>query len=210
MTTPQEQPRHATVLDATERQVARVYAEALLGAAEKRGQAAEIREDLDLLIREVLDRDPMLEVFLSSAAVGRERKKEALQKAFAGRASEVLTNFLYVLNDHDRLNLLRGVAAAYRDLYDRKAGRMRVRVASAVPLDDGQRERLRQELQAAFGKEPILDARTDPDLLGGLVVQVDDWVYDASVRTQLENIRKQLIERSSHEIQSGRNRFRAD
>jgi F-type H+-transporting ATPase subunit delta len=209
MTTPQEQPRHATVLDDTEQHVARVYAEALLGAAEKGGQAAEILEDLDALVREVFARDPKLEAFLASAAVGRERKREAIDKAFAGRASGILLNFLNVLNAHDRLNLLRGVAATYHDLYERRAGRMRVRVASAVPLADDQQERLRHELRAAFGREPVLEARTDPDLLGGLVVQVDDWVYDASVRTRLDNIRKQLIERSSYEIQSGRNRFGA-
>jgi F-type H+-transporting ATPase subunit delta len=50
----------------------------------------------------------------------------------------------------------------------------------------------------------------DPSLLGGLVVRTGDYVYDASVRTRLETIRKQLIERSSHEIQTGRDRFYAD
>ena len=50
-------------------------------------------------------------------------------------------------------------------------------------------------------------ASVEPELLGGLVVQVDDWVYDASVRTRLDILRKQLVERSSHAIQSGRDRF---
>ena len=53
----------------------------------------------------------------------------------------------------------------------------------------------------------MLATKIDPDLLGGLVVRVGDWLYDASVRTQLETIRNQIIARSSHEIQSGRNRF---
>ena len=78
---------------------------------------------------------------------------------------------------------------------------------SAVPLDEGQLERLRQELRADFRREPILTAVVDPELLGGLVVRVGDWVYDASVRTRIETVRNQLIERSSHEIQLGRDRF---
>jgi F-type H+-transporting ATPase subunit delta len=208
MTTPHEPAKHTTVLDDTEQHVARVYAEALLGAAQQKGRAAEVLEELQGLVRDVLDRDPKIELFLSSAAVGRERKKQALRDAFAGRASDLLINFLFVLNEHDRLNLLRAVAASYREQYDRMAGRMHVRLASAVPLADDEQERLRQELRAAFGREPIFEVRTDPNLLGGLVVQVDDWVYDASVRTRLDNLSKQLIERSSYEIQSGRDRFR--
>ena len=61
----------------------------------------------------------------------------------------------------------------------------------------------------AYGKEPVLHTRVDPDLLGGLVVRVGDWLYDASVRTRLADIRDQVIQRSSHEIQSGRDRFRS-
>ena len=56
-------------------------------------------------------------------------------------------------------------------------------------------------------REPVLIPKVDPDILGGLIVQVGDWRYDASVRHQLDIIRNQLIESSSHEIQVGRDRF---
>jgi F-type H+-transporting ATPase subunit delta len=209
MTDIREQARHTTVLDDDTRHVGRIYAEALYTAAENQGQAAEVLDELEALV-DLFHREPRLELFLSSAAVGRERKAEALRQAFQGRASDVLTRFLLVLNEHDRLNVLRAVVGAYRDLHDLKSGRIRVRVESAVPLPDDQQERLRQELRQALGREPVLQTRIDPDLLGGLVVRVDDWIYDASVRGRLDNFQKQLIERSSHEIQSGRNRFRAD
>jgi len=55
--------------------------------------------------------------------------------------------------------------------------------------------------------EPVLQETVDPDLLGGMVVRILDWVYDASVRARLQMLRNQLIERSSHGIQSGRDRF---
>src|SRR5262249_56227312 len=96
---------------------------------------------------------------------------------------------------------------AYGDRGDRGAGGMGVEVRSAAPLDDDQRDRLRRELQETFHLEPLLETEVDPELLGGMLVRVGDWVYDASVRTQLETIRNQIIARSSHEIQSGRNRF---
>jgi F-type H+-transporting ATPase subunit delta len=204
-----EQVRHETVLDDTTRHVARVYAEALYNAADKVGEAGEVLEELDALVGQVFGRDPGAEVFLASPSVSRDRKREALRKAFEGRASQVLVNFLYVLNDHDRLELLRAAARAYRELYDQRSGRLPVHVSSAVPLAEEQQERLRNELRQVFGREPVLQTRVDPELLGGLVVRVEDWVYDASVRTRLETIEKQLIERSSHEIQGGRDRFRS-
>jgi F-type H+-transporting ATPase subunit delta len=199
--------RHETVLDNTGQRVAKVYAEALLRAAAQRGQAADVLEELQALVGEVFRREPALELFLSSPAVGRDRKAAVLRQTFEGRTSDLLLDFLYVLNSHDRLEILRGVAGLYRDLYDRGENRMQVLVRSAVPLADDQRERLTGELRAAFGKEPIVHSSVEPDLLGGLVVQVDDWVYDSSVRTRLDNLRKQLVERSSHAIQSGRDRF---
>ncbi len=204
---PEEALRHETVLDNVGQRVAKVYAEALLRAASRHGRAAEVLAELHGLVDDVFRRDPAVERFLASPAVGRERKADVIKETFEGRASELLVDFLYVLNSRDRLDVLRAVARVYNDLFDRRENRMRVSVRSAVPLADGQRERIAEELRSSFGKEPVLHASVEPALLGGLVVQVDDWVYDASVRTRLEMIRKQLIENSSHALQSGRDRF---
>ena len=204
---PTELPHHETVLDDATRHVARVYAEALLNAAAKAGRDTDILRELEGLVGEVFARDPAIEGFLASAAIDRTRKAAVLRDAFEGRSDELLVNFLHVLNEHDRLDALRAVAAVYRELYDDRSGRMKVNVTSAAPLTDEQQDRLRHQLREQFHREPILHARVDPDLLGGLVVQVGDWVWDASVRTQVDEIREQVIERSTHAIQSGRNRF---
>jgi F-type H+-transporting ATPase subunit delta len=200
-------PLHPTVLDVGTQRVAKVYAEALYQAAAKRNQIDEVLEELESLVQDVFRADPQLEAFLSSSAIGRDRKKSIIQSAFGSRASELFVNGLLVLNDHERLDLLRPIVAAYRDLREQRSGRIRVQVASAVPLPDDQQDRLRNELREAFHKEPVLETKIDPDLLGGMVVRVGDWVYDYSVRAQLETIRNQIIARSSHEIQSRRDRF---
>jgi len=193
--------------DVRAERIARVYAVALLNAAEKRSQADVVLGELATLLRDVFQKHPPLEEFLASGAVGRNRKRAVIQHAFAGRADEVFVNFLQVLNDHDRLDLLPAILAAAQALRDERARRVRVEVESAVPLPADQREQLIQQLRAGLGKEPILESRIEPDLIGGLVVRVGDWVYDASVRTQFQKIRNQLIERSSYEIQSRRDRF---
>jgi F-type H+-transporting ATPase subunit delta len=187
--------------------VAKVYAESLYGAAAKQNQAKQVLDELQSLVGEVYKADPKIEVFLTSAIVGRDRKADLIKNVFSTRSSETFSNFLSVLNDHDRLDLLRPILTAYRELFDERSGHIHVHVRSAQPLPDDQRERLVLELKKAFQRDPILESRVEPDLLGGLVVQVGDWLYDASVRSNLETLRNQIIERSSHEIQSGRDRF---
>jgi len=202
--TEQLQVRHRTVLDDDGRHAARVYAEALYRVAESRSKVEELGEELHALVHELLPRTPELELLLASAALSRDREKEVLDRIFRGKCSDTLVDFLQVLNKHDRLDILRAVAAAYEQLVDRKSGRVMVQVRSAVPLNDDQRGRLSRTVQEVTTREPVLQDSVDPDLLGGMVVQVGDWVYDASVRTKLGTIRSQLIERSSHGIERDR------
>jgi F-type H+-transporting ATPase subunit delta len=193
--------------DVRTQRVARVYAEALLNAAERQGQAGAVLDEFQSLVADVFRSNPEIESYLASGAVGRNRKAEVLRRTFEGRASAVFLNFLNVLNDHERLDLLRPVFAEYRRLLDQRAGRYVARVKSAVALTDDQRARLRDEIKKVFPGDPILEESVEAELLGGLVVQVGDWLFDASVRSSLASLMNQLIESSSHEIQSRRDRF---
>jgi F-type H+-transporting ATPase subunit delta len=196
-------------MDVGSQRIGKVYAEALLNTAEQKGRASEILQEFDALVIDLFRRDPDLEKFFASSAIGHDRKQEILEKTFKGRADDVFVDFLLVLNKHDRLDVIRAVHAAYRELFDERAGRIRVQVRSAVPLATDQAEALRQEIRSKFAKEPVLDARVDPDLIAGMVVQVGDWRLDSSVQCRLRNIHDQLVERSSYEIQSRRDRFRS-
>jgi F-type H+-transporting ATPase subunit delta len=190
--------RHETVMDAGSQRVARVYAAALLDAADQRQQTDQVLGELASLVEDVYRADPQFEAFLASGAISRKPKEEVLRRAFGGKASETFLNFLLVLNDHQRLELVRAIFQSARQLRDERAGRLPVLVTSAAPLADDQREQLQHDLRARYDKDPVLTLRVDPALLGGLVVRVGDWLFDASVRARLENIRKQLIERGSH------------
>jgi F-type H+-transporting ATPase subunit delta len=195
------------VADVSAQRVARVYAQALLQAADKQGQADAIFEELDSLVRDVFAEQPQFETLLSSAAAGRKARAGILQAVFAGRASQLFFNFLLVLNDQERLDLLRAIRAAYEELNDQRCARIRVQVESAVPLADAQKTHLQKRIQETFHLQPIVETKVDAGLLGGLRVRLGDWLYDASVRSRLNEIRHQIIARSSHEIQSERDRF---
>src|SRR6266851_4210850 len=173
--------------------VARVYAEALLNAANKRGKGDAILDELDALVHDLFRAQPMLEGFLSSGAIRRDQKDGVIRRAFEAHADPLFLDFLLVLNHHERLDLLRGVWSCYRELHDERARRIRVKVRTAAALTREQEERLKTELHDTFRLEPILDVQIDPGLLGGMLVQVGDWRYDGSVRNRLDRLCKQLL-----------------
>jgi F-type H+-transporting ATPase subunit delta len=93
-------------------------------------------------------------------------------------------------------------------LYDVLRGRVRVRVTTPTPLDPAQVAQIEGSLRAMLGGEPVLESSVDPQLIGGAVLRVGDTVYDGSIARQLQSVRQQMIDRSIHEIQSRRDRFR--
>jgi F-type H+-transporting ATPase subunit delta len=205
MTPPSPKEYHDKA-DVSARRIAKVYAAALLDAAEKHGQAEAVLAELDALVRDVFDKEPRLELLLSSAAIGRHARHASLQRIFAGRASPTFTNFMHVLNDHERLDLLRPILTAATAMYDERHRRLRVFVYSAVTLPDDIRQRLETGVRAFFHLEPVLVPQIDPGVLGGLKVRIGDIQYDATVRSKLDHLRDQILTRSSHEIQSRRDR----
>jgi F-type H+-transporting ATPase subunit delta len=130
-----------------------------------------------------------------------------LRKVFDGRATSIFIQFLMVLNEHGRGGLLRSVLTEFQSIRDQRHGVVPVEVWSAVELDDVQQENLRQHVTTLVDGDPVIYSKVDPSLLGGLVVQVHDTVYDSSVRTKLRRMRDLMIQRSANEIQSRRDQF---
>ena len=205
MSNPLEDARLFKKVDVSAERVARVYAESLFKAA---GSEVEtVGEELHDLVYVAFKKLPDLYAFFSSGTIATSTKKELIEKYFYGQASDSLVNFLQVLNNHNRLALLPTIAGSYRELVDEKNKRVPVFVTSAVALDDGQREALKKQLNSLFHFEPMLEETIDPELLGGLVVRVGDWQFDGTAKARLNQLKNQLLERSSHEIQGRRDRF---
>ena len=193
--------------DPSAMQIARVYASAFLEAAKSTVGVDAALEEGQSFVDDVLAKNAEFERLLVSPMVKQNVKVKLIDRTVAGRGSDFFTNFLRVLARHDRLDLLPSILQAARIQNERQSGRKRVSVKTAKPLTEESRQAISDRLKAAFAFEPILEAETDPSLIGGLVIRVDDTVYDSSLRTRLKQLRSRLRERSLHEIQSGRNRF---
>jgi F-type H+-transporting ATPase subunit delta len=199
-------PRESSFDRETQR-LARVYAKALFEAAAERNEVTAIQDELGAFFQEVMPVDPSLAAFFRSGSLGRDRRADIVRKVLLPHVSELVGNLLMVLNEHERLDMFRAVGASYLALCNESAGRVTVQVRTPVELTDPQRDSLLQKLRQTLNQEAVLEETVDPSLLGGITLKVGDLFYDASVRTRLQEIRKQLIARSSNEIQSGRDRF---
>jgi F-type H+-transporting ATPase subunit delta len=200
--------RQETVLDTSAQQLANVYAKAFLGASEKAGQTDRLVEEFDSLIKDVLDRFPQFDSLLTTGKLTADNRIGIIDQVFGKRASPLVLSFLKVLAEHERLPHLRAIQRAIRDQYTALRQRVRVEISTAAPLEDGQLGKLTGSLRNMLGAEPEVHHSVNPDLIGGLVVRIGDTVYDGSVLTQLNRLREQIIDRSVHEIQSRRDRFR--
>jgi F-type H+-transporting ATPase subunit delta len=180
-----------------DKRIARVYAEALMASAAKENAVQAVGEELDDLTHSIIGKHPHLREFFGSPVIHRHKKTPVLSAGLEGNVSKLLRNFLLTLNNNGRLGLVRQIREAYESMLDRSAGRVRVKVKTAVPLGDEQQAALKKTLADALKREPILNLSVDPDLLGGVVVRIGDRVIDTSVRTRIQTLRAQLLERGS-------------
>lgn len=199
----------ATVFDETATELARTYGEALVNAAEKEGQAEDLLNELDELRDDIWLTQPRFVDLLTSGTLRPEDRDRVLVRTFEGRALPLVVKFLRVLNRHARLDLFPAILAEARAIWDRRQNRRPVTVRSAQPLDEGQQAALRERIGQMLAATPIVRWEVDPDLIGGLVVQVGDDVYDASVRSRLRQLRRKLVEGKIHDLQARRDQFSA-
>lgn len=173
--------------------LARRYAKALLeiGIAQQTYDA--LGKELDRAA-DTLRSSPELRNALENPVFSLEKRKLIMDELSRRLAlSKTVRNFIMLLLDKGRINALPDIARVHRTLIDEHAGRMRATVTSARPLDPMLETRLKTALEKSSGKVVLFDKREDPAILGGLVTQLGDTVYDGSVRTQLQQLRDELL-----------------
>jgi len=186
--------------------VSRVYADALLDAAPV-GQTAELIEEFDSFVNEVLVRHPEFRTLLNSAMISRDEKLAVLDRTMTKSASPTFANFLSVLAKHERLDLLADILDQTQRQFEIRSGQQRVQIISGRTLTPAAIINIQRQLEQTLPFQPIVEVSVDPHLLGGLVIRVGDTVYDGSLRSRVKQLRERLRQRSIHEIQSGRDRF---
>lgn len=198
---------HDTVFDVSAERLARVYAEAALDAAGGPAEQDALMAELESLRDDVLKRQPRLQELFASGLISTDDKLAMIDRLFAGRASTTLLNFLKVLTRHGRLGMIRDVVGAARKMWETRSGRIPVELETANALTPELEQEILVALKRVLGGEPIVSASINPDLIAGFVIRAHDRVYDGSIRTRLEAMRRGMIARATEAIQTGPQRF---
>ncbi|MBM4384807.1 MAG: ATP synthase F1 subunit delta [Deltaproteobacteria bacterium] len=171
----------------------RRYARALFSIASEDGSVAAVRAELRGL-GALLEASPELrDVLLQPLHSAAERRRVLEGVAEKLGASSLLRRFYSYLIDQRRLVAFDQIEAEFVRLADEAAGKKKARVKSAQPLSADQQARLARALSARAGTTVELEVEVDPALVGGLVAQIGDTVYDGSLRTQLTQLRSTLL-----------------
>ncbi len=199
----------ARAVDIAVERVAGVYAQAILEAADKKGCRAEVIEQLESFVRDVLPQVPRAVEIFDSPKVPVEQKQAVIERIAAGRMQPTAVHALHVLARHGRLGIVAQVVAAARSLADEMAGLQRATFTTATVLSEEQQRHLVGEIEQALGVRLAPAFAVDPELIGGLVFKIGDTVYDQSIATGLAKLGGNLHRRTIHEIQYGRDRLTA-
>ena len=188
------------------RAIASLYARSYLDAAKENG-VGDADLELASFVDEVFAQNLQFRSILVSDSISRDDKLGLIDRALVAKCSGFFANFLKVLVRHGRIGLVEQIREVVAEVQEELAGQRRVQVRSAKPLSDDSRSRITEQLKSKLGFDPILNESIEESLIGGLVIQVGDTVYDSSLRTRIKTLAGRLTERTLNEIQSGRDRF---
>jgi F-type H+-transporting ATPase subunit delta len=171
-------------------EIARVYARSLFEVAQEQEKLDEVRDQIGEFA-DALSESRELQTFFFSPYFSTEEKKQGLDKALDG-AEDIVGNFLAVLIENHRMPALfrirREIDAMWQDVNQL----LPVQITSAIELDEAVTKQIGDEIGRQTGRTVELTSTVDPDVLGGLIVRVGNSILDASIRTRLERLRKQV------------------
>jgi ATP synthase F1 delta subunit len=171
-------------------EIARVYAQALFEAARDADKLDEIHEQLDAFA-EAMESSNDMRVFFFSPYFSSTEKREAISAAISG-AEDELVNFLELLAEKHRMPAIFQIRRRLDDLWAEAKKRLEVTLTSAVELDSDVVGKVGAEIERQTDREIDMTAEVDPEILGGLVLKVGNRVLDASLRSKLERLRKEV------------------
>ena len=171
--------------------VVRGYAKAMVSIAEAEGELEPVEEQVYAFAKMVEKRAKVREALIDPE-LPNENKRILIGEVLGERANPVAVNLLGMLVEQGRARDIGRIAESLAEVAAERRQQVVGEVRSAVPLTDAQRRRLAEALSSATGRTVEVRVIVDPDLVGGVVAQVGDVIFDGSIRSRLDEAKQQL------------------
>jgi F-type H+-transporting ATPase subunit delta len=169
----------------------RRYATALLKSAEDEKSLDKVFSDIESM-KKTFEDSKELVLILANPVVRKEKKLDILQELFKGRIHGLIWRFILLLSEKDRLELIPGIAFDFIRQYNVHSGIMEVQIISAFELEATQKKNIVSALEKNTGMQIKPTFQQNPELIGGLIVRIEDTVIDGSVKHKLEQLKHTL------------------
>lgn len=173
--------------------VARRYASALADVVVKNGDTENVQTELRQWETMIVSNRDLLEV-LGNPSIQQESKEKVLESLIArANPTKTTANFLRILARNGRLTDIAEINQKFASVLEERSGGVSARVTSARPLSAMQQSEIKTNLEKMTGKRVSPTFAVDDTIIGGVVTRIGSTVYDGSVKTQLENLKQQMI-----------------
>ncbi|UCH83596.1 MAG: ATP synthase F1 subunit delta [Candidatus Latescibacterota bacterium] len=173
--------------------IAQRYAKALHDAALAAGKADEVFADTQSLLALKTD-DRSFQHFIESPQVLTDEKVRVIKTILEDRVSKLVVDLLLLLVEKKRFMFIEEILEAYRYLYEKEKGIVEVRAITAIPLEDALKDELIRKLEARINKTVRIKPEVDPNIIGGMILVMEDHILDGSIRFKLEQLQRRLGE----------------
>lgn len=167
------------------------YAKSLLGLAVEKGILETVKSDIAAIVQ-LCDQNRDMQLFLHSPIIAHETKEKVLVKLFGGKLNDLTMAFISLLTKKGREAALYEVAKAFLNQYNEVKGIQKATVFTAVSLDAATKSSFETLIANSLNKKVELSEEVKEELLGGFVLRVEDRQIDASVKTKLQAIGKNI------------------
>lgn len=168
---------------------AKRYAKALIELQSEELNLDKIFQDITFA-SDTISSNLELKNFVSAPSISKQDKKDVIEKIFKDRIDARILNFLFLLNENLRLEILEDICFSFKEFFDEKRNIVNASVICAIEPDNEQKEVLRAKLQDKLQKTVNLEFMLDSSIIGGLIIKINDTVIDLSLKKRIENLGK--------------------
>ena len=164
------------------------YAKALAEIAKDNVMSYEdIKHNLDTVIL-ILQSSSELQMTLENTAISNSAKIDIINEVFKNQINDKIINFLKILVNKSKFNELPLIIDEFNEILDNVNNIKRVEVVSAVQLTEDQKNKITEKLKNKLNKNIIAEWIEQPEIIGGLIIKIEDDVIDSSLKKKLENL----------------------